>query len=121
MILQEKQFKPVKVIIHTFLIPMSISEPLNDLKKRGYQLEFRREATCLYCIGLNSWIAPDSFIVDEFYHFEDVSNMYGDRTLYAISSLQGLKGFLVDTCLVYEDNISPEMAYKLKLEYALPR
>jgi hypothetical protein len=117
MILQEKQLNPAEAIINRLLIPLS--ETLADLKNRGYQLEFRREATCLYCIGLSIWITPDSFIVDEYYHFEDVSNVDGDRILYAISSLQGLKGFLVDTCFVYEDNISPEMIQKLKWEYEL--
>jgi hypothetical protein len=33
--------------------------------------------------------------------------------LYAVSSIQGLKGFFVDACFVYEDNISPELAQKL--------
>jgi len=120
MTLQEKQFKPIKVILSKFQIPISISETLGDLKKRGYQLEFRREATCLYCIELNSWITPDSFIVDEYYYFEDISKTDRDRTLYAISTTQGLKGYLVDASFVYEDNISPEMAQKLKWEYTLP-
>ena len=99
---------------------MILQETLAEIKSRGYQLRFRREATCLYCIELNRWITPDNFFVDEHYYFEDVSNMDRDRVLYAISLLQGLKGFLVDTCFVYEDNISAEMSQKLRLEYVLP-
>jgi hypothetical protein len=118
MILQEKQFETVKVIPVRFQAPLSIGETLSDLKKRGYQQTFRREATCLYCIELSNWIMPDSFMVDEYYHFEDTSNTDEERILYAISLTEGLKGFLVDTCFVYEDNISPEMAEKLKWEYA---
>ena len=116
MILQEKQWVPVHIIPD----PDSIGEIVARLKKRGYQLKFRREATCVYCIELGRRIAPDSFIVDEYYNFEDISNTDRDRTLYAISSIQGLKGFLIDTCFVYEDNISAEMMQKLKLVYALP-
>ena len=116
MILLEKQLMPTQVTPN----PDSIGEVVTDLKKRGYQLKFRREATCVYCIELSHWIMPDSFIVDEHYYFQDTSTADRDRTLYAISSIQGLKGFLVDTCFVYEDNISPEMAQKLNLEYALP-
>ena len=108
MILQEEQV--------SVLTTMSISEILAGLKKRGYQLKFRREATCLYCVELNLWITPESFIVDEYYHFEDSSNIDGDRTLYAISSTQGLKGFLADPCFAYEDNISSEMLQKLNPE-----
>ena len=117
MILQESK---VRTIPYKQMFLTSINETIAGIKSRGYQLKFRREATCLYCIELNRWITPDSFNVDEHYYFEDVSNMDRDRTLYAISFLQGLKGFLVDTCFVYEDNISTEMSQKLKLEYALP-
>jgi hypothetical protein len=120
MIVQEKQVKAINSVSKNLLIPMSISETLTDLKKRGYELKFRREATCLYCTEINSWITPDSFIVEEYYFFEDVSNIDADRTLYAISSTDGLKGFLVDSCLVYEDNISLEMARKLNIETLLP-
>lgn len=116
MIHQEKKLKPSEMIAGV----ISINETITDLKKRGYQLEFRREATCLYCIELNTWIEPDSFIVDRYYHFEDSLAADRDRILYAISSTQGQKGFLVDTCFVYEDNISPEMMQKLLLEYTVP-
>ena len=110
MTLQEKQL----TAIHVMSNPDSINDIVADLKSRGYQLEFRREATCVYCIEFNCWITPDRFLVDEYYHFEDTSNTDRERTLYAISSIQGLKGFLVDTCFVHEDNISPEMEQKLK-------
>lgn len=115
MILQQKKFKPMEVVTD----PISIGETLTDLKTRDYHLKFRREATCLHCIELNSWITPDSFTVDEYYHFEDGSNPDEERTIYAISSIQGIKGFLIDTCLVYEDNISLEMMQKLNPEPAL--
>lgn len=117
MIILEKQLMLINVIPN----PDAIGQIVTVLKKRGYQLKFRREATCVYCIELNHWIAPESFIVDEYYFFEDTSNTDRNRTLYAISSTQGLKGFFVDTCFVYEDNISREMAQKLKLEYSSPK
>lgn len=104
-------------MLNTQLFPMAVSERIAELKRSGYQLKFRREATCLYCIEMNHWITPDAFLVDDYYHFEDHSNPDGDRTIYAISTTEGLKGFLVDTCLVYEDNISPEMQEKLQLDY----
>jgi hypothetical protein len=37
-----------------------------------------------------------------------------DRMLYAISLLHGAKGFLIDACNAYMDNISAEMLEKLK-------
>lgn len=116
MTLQGKQLIPIHVIPNL----ESISEIVADLRSRGYQHNFRREATYLNCIELSCLITPDSFRVDEYYHFEDSSNTDRERTLYAVSSIQGLKGFLIDACFVYEDNISAEMAQKLKWEYALP-
>jgi len=76
---------------------------------------FNREATCLYCHQLEEWIPPENFIVDESYYFEEIESPDADRMLYAISLSQGIKGFLVDTCGVYTDNISPAMVQKLKL------
>jgi hypothetical protein len=97
----------------------SIDDLLGEVKRKGYQFEFRREADCLYCAEENYMLTPDNFIVDEYFHFEYPSDPNKDRMLYAISSLEGLKGFLIDTCFVYEDNISPEMFQKLNLEYVL--
>ncbi|MBL7699094.1 MAG: phosphoribosylpyrophosphate synthetase [Chitinophagaceae bacterium] len=97
---------------------MIITKTLNDLKERGYQLRFRREATCLYCFDLDWWVAPDSFMVDEYHRFEDIIPD-GDRTIYAITTIDGAKGYLVDACFVYEDNISLEMLRKLESDPVL--
>lgn len=90
-----------------------ISGVLDELKKKEYILKFRREATCLFCFDSNEPIMPEDFTVDETYYFEELFNPDADRILYAISLSQGTKGFLVDTCNVYTDNISPEMTEKL--------
>jgi hypothetical protein len=110
MTLQEKQLMPVGDTTRLD----SLDERVTDLKKRGYQLEFRREADCLTCNDLSYDITPENFTVDEYYHFEDGLETDRERTIYAISSIQGLKGFLVEACSVYEDNISLEMAQKLR-------
>ena len=100
--------------IHTLHGLESIDQIVADLRTRGYELRFRREAIGLNCTELSYLITPDDFNVDEYYHFEDALHTDRERTLYAVSLVQGLKGFLVDACFVYEDNISPEMAQKLK-------
>ncbi len=92
-----------------------IIETLNKLKRKEYILKFRREATCLYCFQLNAWIQPEAFTVDKYYYFEDILHPDAERMLYAISLSRGGKGFLIDTCNVYTDNMSPEMIQKLKL------
>jgi len=87
---------------------------LSELKRRNYKLKFKRETTCLYCFELDDWIMPENFMVDESYYFEEIFNPGADRMLYAISLSTGGKGFLIDTCNVYMDNISIEMIQKLK-------
>ncbi|WP_127131724.1 phosphoribosylpyrophosphate synthetase [Pseudoflavitalea rhizosphaerae] len=119
MSLQEKQIQSVRDIPIRFFRPHLLAQILEDLKHRGYRLQFRREATCLYCNELSQWISPESFVVDEYYHFEDASSTDEARTLYAITVEEGKKGFLVDACLVYEDNISNEMMQKLRWEYEI--
>ena len=99
--------------------PISISEGAADFKKQGYQLEFRREATCIYCFELLERIMPEDFTVDEFYYSEDVVSPDQVRVLYAITLLKGGQGFLIDVCNVYTDNISYEMEQKLLWEYPL--
>ena len=90
-----------------------ITETLIELKRKGYKLKFRREAACIYCFEWQQWIMPANFTVDESYFFEEIENADAGRKLYAISLLQGGKGFLIDASNVYMDNISPEMAQRL--------
>jgi hypothetical protein len=97
----------------------SISQTLAGLKNQGYQLGFRREATCIYCFELQECITPEDFTVDESYYFEGVVNPDADRILYAISLSNGRRGFLIDPCNVYSDNISYEMEQKLQWQYPL--
>lgn len=95
-----------------------LQETLAQLRNHGYNLKFRREATCLYCLELALWIFPENFSVDEYHHLAGHTNPDGERTVFAISTIDGLKGLLVDTCFVYEDNISLEMNHKLQWNYA---
>jgi hypothetical protein len=79
---------------------LTITLVLNELKRRQYSLEFRREAAGLYCNELHLQIMPENFSVDESYYFEEIETPDADRVLYAISLSQEVKGFLIDTCNV---------------------
>jgi hypothetical protein len=93
---------------------LTIKHVLNELGIRQYKLEFRREAAWLYCDELHLQIMPENFSVDASYYFEEIETPDADRMLYAISLSNEVKGFLIDTCNVYMDNISPEMMEKLE-------
>lgn len=95
----------------------SILQMLTSLKEQGYTLSFRREATCLFCFELEEPIMPDDFTVDESYFFEDTANPDADRVLYAISLPGKKRGFLIEACNVYSDNISYELEQKLQWQY----
>lgn len=97
-------------------ISLAVSDMLRQLREKEYKLEFRRDATSLYCDELDMQIMPDSFNVDESYYFEETETPDANRMLCAISLLKGEKGFLVDACNVYTDNISHEMTEKLKFD-----
>ena len=109
------------VIDITADLDVLITEALNKLKRKGYKLKFTREASCIYCFEWQQWIMPANFTVDGCYYFEEMVNPDAERLLYAISLSQGGKGFLIDTCNVYMDNISPEMMQKLKLNKIIKR
>ena len=91
----------------------AIADVLSKLRERNYAFRFRRDAMSLYCFELNRLVRPDEFKVDEFFRFEVVFNPDADRILFAISLSEGEKGFLIDACNVYTDNISVEMTRKL--------
>jgi hypothetical protein len=95
----------------------SLVDALTDLKSRGYEVDFMKEPTCLYCYALDLWIAPEQFNIDEFYRFEENSSPDDTSVLYAISSYTGIKGTLVDAYGVYADSVSFDLAMKLEINY----
>lgn len=92
----------------------SLVDALDDLRKRGYQADFATETVCLYCGDLDMRLNPEEFNIDEVYRFEEDSNPDDNSILYAISSSTGVKGTLVDSYGVYSENLSFEMAKKLR-------
>ena len=60
---------------------------------------------------------PEDFTIDEYYRFEGASDPADNSIVYAISpNDSSVKGVLVDAYGVYAENITPEMARKLKVE-----
>lgn len=92
----------------------SLTDALNDLKKRGYEADFATQTVCLYCGDLDIRLDPEDFHVDEVYRFEGNSNPDDNSILYVISSSTGIKGTLVDSYGAYSDSLNFEMAKKLQ-------
>ena len=92
----------------------SITDALNDLRKRGYEADFETQTICLYCGDLDIRLDPEDFHVDEVYRFQGDSNPDDNAIIYAISSSTGVKGIIIDGYGASSEHISFEIAKKLR-------
>ena len=89
----------------------TVSEAVNGLKKRGYDLDFNLEKNCLICHG-NKFNVNDFEIV-EVYRFEGDSDPSDEAVVYAIRSANGMKGVLVNGYGISAESMGSDMAKKL--------
>ena len=69
-------------------------DALDDLRKRGYDADFKTESFCLYCGDLDLRLNEEEFHVDETYRFEGESNLEDNAVVYAMTSSTGVKGII---------------------------
>ena len=93
----------------------TLVDTLNNLKEEGYVLDFNLKTDCVECKSLNMRLYPADFLIDKYYRFEGASNPDDSAIVYAISSVSGLKGTLVDAYGVYADSLTNEMIKKIKI------
>lgn len=91
----------------------TVSQAVNDLKARGYTMDFNLTENCVVCH--EEKFNPDDFEIVEVYRFEGDTDPADEAIVYAIESNSGLKGVLVNGYGVYADTISAEMAKKLSV------
>lgn len=92
----------------------TVSQAVNELKLRGYTLDFNLKENCLECKGQN--FNPQEFEITEFHRFEGNSDPGDEAVVYAIESRSGLKGVLVNAFGVYSEPLSDEMIRKLSFQ-----
>jgi hypothetical protein len=95
----------------------TVSESVNDLKKRGYTLDFNLEPDHLICHEAAVSLSPSEFLITEVYRFEGNSDPGDEAVVYAIESKHGQKGILVNGFGVSADAVSDEMIEKLKIRH----
>ena len=93
----------------------TVSEAVNKLKKRGYDLDFNLEENCLVCNEKK--FAIDDFEITEVYRFEGNTDPADEAVVYAIESKDGLKGVLVSGYGISAEGMSAEMAKKLAMHH----
>ena len=92
----------------------TLTEAVNDLRKRGFTLDFNLEETAIGCKEHDFRLKPDEFHIREFYRFEGESNPSDEEVVYAIESDDGKKGGLVDAFGTYSGSLSDEMLARLE-------
>jgi len=96
----------------------TVTEAMNELKKRGYTQNFNLEKDCLLCDEKEIYLHPQDFEVDEVYRFEGNSDPGDENVVYAISSAKHqLKGILVSAYGMYSDISSTELLSKLHYKH----
>ena len=92
----------------------TVSQAVDDLKQRGYTLDFNLKGNCLECQEQS--FNPKDFEITEFHRFEGNSDPGDEAVVYAIESHNGLKGVLVNAFGVYSEPISDDMIKKLSFQ-----
>ena len=82
----------------------TVSEAVNDLKKRGYtsDLSMEAEKDCLICGSTATQLSPEDFTIDEVYRFEGMTDPGDEMIVYAISANEkNVKGIVVNAFGIY--------------------
>jgi hypothetical protein len=91
----------------------TVSEAVNGLKSRGFNMDFNLAENCLVC-NTDKFNVQDFEIV-EFYRFEGNTDPSDEAAVYAIESNTGLKGVLVSGYGISAEGMSADMIKKLSM------
>ena len=91
----------------------TVSAAVNDLKKRGYVLDFNMHENCIVCHAEK--IDINDFEIVEVHRFEGDSDPSDEAVVYAIQSKNGMKGVLVNGYGISAESIGSDLAKKLNV------
>jgi hypothetical protein len=89
----------------------TVSDALDELKKKGYTLDFNLEENCLVC-G-NTQLQAEDFVIREVYRYEGDTDPADEATVYGIESHKGEKGVLVTGYGANSDSLTRLILSKL--------
>jgi hypothetical protein len=92
----------------------TVSEALAGLKKRGFEIDFNLEENSIVCKA--GKFNADDFEIIEVHRFEGDSDPSDEAVVYAIQSITGMKGVLVNGYGISADTMSSDMAKKLNVQ-----
>jgi hypothetical protein len=91
----------------------TVTEAVDGLRKRGFVIDFNLSENCLVCDDGKFHV--NDFEIVEFHRFEGDSDPSDEAVVYAIESINGVKGILVNGYGISADTVSAEMAGKLNI------
>jgi hypothetical protein len=91
----------------------TVTEAIKGLKDRGFTVDFNLLENCLVCNDTRFDV--NDFEIAELYRFEGDSDPSDEAVVYAIQSVNGMKGVLVNGYGISADALSSEMAKKLNI------
>jgi hypothetical protein len=94
----------------------TVTEAVNGLKERGYNIDFNIAFDKLICSDNNIGLQPDEFKIVEVHRFEGDSNPDDEDVVYAVESKQGnIKGIITSAFGLYADPVSNKIIQKLSM------
>ncbi len=94
----------------------TVTAALNDLKQRGYTVDFNIAFDKIICSKNEIMLNPTEFEITEFYRFEGDTNPGDEDVVYTIESKNGkVKGTMTSAYGTYAESISTEMIQKLSM------
>jgi hypothetical protein len=93
----------------------TLTEAMEDLRSRGYTHDFAPKKDFLVEQSTETKLRGEEFTVDEFHRFEGTSDPGDEMTLYAITTVSGLKGVFVSAQGTYSNEVSPELMAKFNV------
>jgi hypothetical protein len=91
----------------------TVTEALNGLKSRGFDLDFNLYENCLVCHGEKFDVRD--FEIVETHRFEGDTDPSDEAVVYAIQSLKGLKGVLVNGYGISADGMNADIIKRLRI------
>ena len=91
----------------------TVSEAINDLRNRGYTIDFNLTASAIIFQDVN--FDPEEFAIVEIYRFEGDTDPADEAVVYAIASKSGIKGVLVSGYGASAIDLGAELARKLNI------
>ena len=86
---------------------------IDDLKKRGYTIDFNLNENCIVCADMR--FNADEFEIKEVYRFEGDSDPADEAIVLGIESTNGTKGILVNGYGYSSEPMGEEIERKLKM------